>query len=1114
MAADCIATAYGLAAHDALARAVAAAKAGDPLAAVTVVVPTNPMAVAARRGLARRHAAAVVAFVTPYRLADMLASARLAAGGKRPVSTPVLAGLVRSVLSDEPGLFSEVQTHPATERSLLSAYRLLSEVSADARHSISSADERAAEVVRIHGRVREELSRARFSDEQDLIDAAVAVLREGSTAGEGAAAGDHPAGEGTLFGEDTTLGEGTLFGEDTALGGDPPPGVAKPPAELLGAVIVFLPQRLGPGHARLLRAVGERLGLTVIAGVSGVEAADEAVHEAVAAIGASWPGDADSQAGADGQAAAMSPGAGLPVADQALSVSDADDEVRHAVRAVVQAARDGIALDRIAILYGSRDPYARLVAAALDSAGIAWFGDSITTTDSSLLGRSLLALLMLDEQNFSRHDVSAWLGGALVLGADGRPCPAAAWERASRAAGVVADPRQWQQRLTVRIDDLKAEAARLATDSEHDWLAEHRLREASEATELRSFIADLAGSLQRGEHCETWEELAAWCMGLISAYFGDSGPFSRRSRWPSHEQSAAERVEKAVEQLGSLDGIDPNPSPAAFRRALRAQLEADLGRRGRFGNGVFAGSVAHAVGLEFDQVVILGMAEGSMPPRQREDPLLGDRVRAVAGSELPPASHVVGDLHRALLAVMAASGHVAFTFPRGDLRRNTTRAPSRWLLDCAEARGEGRPAPDDIAHVTGDWFSEVPSFIAGMRQTEFPAHDHEYDVRSVLDHAESGFDPAASGVAESRIEVRRGTELLQGRLSERFTRFDGNLADGDLRGARLGSPTDQGQVFAASKLEAWVKCPHAYFVRHVLGVREVEDPEEQYRISPIDRGLLLHAVIEQWMTTTMAEAGFPRADDDAFRAAVAGLLGIAAEHFARIEDRGQAGRRLYWERDQRVMRADLEGFAEADRQLRAETGSTPLAHERRFGIVGSGERAVDIALPDGRTLDLRGVIDRVDRRADGGLHVIDYKTGRSDGYKDLSAQDPTLGGSNLQLGLYGLAAPRLAMPDAEQAGTVPVRSDYWFVGQREGNRRIGYEITADISDAVMNKVAAIVDRIAEGGFPQHPAKPEYRPWVDCHYCEPDGLGLAYQYGDWLRMQDDPAIVPYLEVISV
>ena len=89
-------TPYGPAAHTALAGAVARHKSDDPLAPVSVIVPTNQVGIAARRALGRRRGVAAVTFLTPYRLAELLGASALAADDRRPVSTPVVAGAVRS----------------------------------------------------------------------------------------------------------------------------------------------------------------------------------------------------------------------------------------------------------------------------------------------------------------------------------------------------------------------------------------------------------------------------------------------------------------------------------------------------------------------------------------------------------------------------------------------------------------------------------------------------------------------------------------------------------------------------------------------------------------------------------------------------------------------------------------------------------------------------------------------------------------------------------------------------------------------------------------------------------------------------------------------------------
>ena len=95
---------YGRPAAEAVRSAISQAKGDEPLAPVSVVVPSNYVGVATRRLLAsgalgpvshRGIGVAAVSFVTVYRLAELLGSTRLAAGGRRPVSTPVIAAALR-----------------------------------------------------------------------------------------------------------------------------------------------------------------------------------------------------------------------------------------------------------------------------------------------------------------------------------------------------------------------------------------------------------------------------------------------------------------------------------------------------------------------------------------------------------------------------------------------------------------------------------------------------------------------------------------------------------------------------------------------------------------------------------------------------------------------------------------------------------------------------------------------------------------------------------------------------------------------------------------------------------------------------------------------------------
>ncbi|MYL03247.1 MAG: hypothetical protein F4011_03580 [Acidimicrobiaceae bacterium] len=1062
MTIDCVTTAYGPAAHEALAQAVAHAKGGDPLVPVTVVVPNHYVGLAARRALGRREhngtrGVAAVAFHTAYDLAERLGGAGMAAQGRRGVTMTVIAAAVRTVLRRDPGHFRGVETHPATERALTRAHRELSELEGGQLRALAAQSPRAADVVRIHQQVAADLE-ARFSNEQQLSRAAVAAVRADPSA----------------------------------------------VARQLGPMIVFLPQRITGSQAGLLRAVAEATDTTIVAGATGAEDADAAVVASIRRLGAEL--DAPAPRGGRDKARATV---------EALSVSDADDEVRHAVRAVVEAAQAGTPLGRCAVVYGIESPYVRLISDALDAAGIPRCGATSRTVETSLLGRSLLEMLALPERGFSRRVVMAWLAGAPVSvrrrdpdagGPDGEAgsheqqarhrwqgVPSAAWEREARAARVESGIDSWRRRLTRYAEDCTAEADHHAADEEQAWRGDRHRRSAERSRELLSFVEELHADLDPRPAPRTWAELAGWCQKLIQKYLGGR----LRRNWPDEERQMAERVDRAVSRLGDLDGTDDEPSVAAFGRALRLELEGAAHRHGHLGAGVLVGPVDLAVGLELDLAVVCGMAEGTFPARRNDDALLPDRERLVAGDDLPARADRPGDDHRALLAVVAAAGRSFLLHPRGDLRRAADRSPSRWLT---EEAGEAQ---------------EVPSFVAGLRRTGFPAHAQEYDTRCVLDWHDARARIAnpwnelvqLPGVRR-RPELLRGIELRRARMSPRLTRFDGNLPAGDLRGTVLAHPAGGGETTSASRLEMWAGCPHAYFMRHVLRVEAIDDADDDHRISPLERGSLVHRILERWLAEAITEGAVPAPGARWPESWRAHLLTVAEEECDRLAARGLVGRRLYWEHDRRQILADLVRFLDFDDEQRASYRSQPAAVELGFGMPHSASGPVTVEIGNGRSMSVRGSIDRVDATPHGGLLVVDYKTGSARAYEKLGPEDPTLGGHRLQLVLYDLAARSLL----GIADTADGHGAYWFVSTKGQFSDIGYATNA-ARRQVLQAVNAIIDGVGDGLFPLHPDEPVWRPWISCGYCDPDGMGTRDQWRDFQRKRDDPALARYLDLVD-
>ena len=201
--------------------------------------------------------------------------------------------------------------------------------------------------------------------------------------------------------------------------------------------------------------------------------------------------------------------------------------------------------------------------------------------------------------------------------------------------------------------------------------------------------------------------------------------------------------------------------------------------------------------------------------------------------------------------------------------------------------------------------------------------------------------------------------------------------------------------------------------------------------------------------------------------------------------RGLTGRPIFWRQDKKRILVDLLLFLEADDVYRKAHGTRLLEAELAFGMPGSDLGPVALALPDGRDVKFRGFADRVDVAADGTLHVVDYKTGKADDYKDLSEVNPDARGQRLQLAVYGQAA-RLHANDP----TAAVRAEYWFVSTRGRFERVGYAVTPEVLEHVGATVGAMVEGIEAGVFPHHPTASSTSPWVECPFCDPDGMGVA------------------------
>lgn len=518
-------------------------------------------------------------------------------------------------------------------------------------------------------------------------------------------------------------------------------------------------------------------------------------------------------------------------------------------------------------------------------------------------------------------------------------------------------------------------------------------------------------------------------------------------RWPDGERRARGDVRAAIDALAALDGVSPGPDLAAFAQALRGELGRRPMPAAAGGHGVLVAPFDLARGVRVDTVVLVGLVDGLVPGVDAEDARQALRAAVRAGETTRLA-----------------------TWPRLDPRTGRAQVASRLLAEVVDDRTAVRP---------------VASFAGSLHLRE-PALGRAEEVQRALDALHRrGHDVAVSAPAQADPAVGRGIEVVQARGSKVFTRFDGRLEPGAV------TPFDEEHPVSATRLETYAECPRRFLFERVLGVHDRNLPEDVWRIEARDRGSLVHAILERYVRARLG--GAPRSLEL--------LLGLADDCLDEAAADGMVGRALVWRLDRAAIARDLHLF------FAEEGDAEPLAAEFAFGPEEDDDAPpVAVPLHGGQVVRFLGRADRVDRAADGGLVVSDYKTGRQVALARLTS-DPLVGGRRLQLPLYALAAR------SHFGAAGPVRARYWMVSAERSTPCYHLELTEDMEFHFRVVVGRIARGIQAGAFPADPGPPRADGFEHCRYCDFDRACPATRDRQWAAKRADPALAPVTELLE-
>jgi len=452
---------------------------------------------------------------------------------------------------------------------------------------------------------------------------------------------------------------------------------------------------------------------------------------------------------------------------------------------------------------------------------------------------------------------------------------------------------------------------------------------------------------------------------------------------------------------------------------------------------IFVSDVMRFRGRSFAHLFAVRMQDDVFPQRRLDDPLLPDYdrqrldVREIGDGR---------DEERMLFQLLLDGAEtVHFSFAGGDGFGKTLR-PSPLLKSFVIAQQPERKT--ELLKNFGSSFTKArgtPAFPGGSRR-------------------------------QLQLLAKMGTKSV----------FDGYLFaeddDATLRAKLANAITS----VSPTQLEDFGECPQKFFYKHILGVRDVDDPEHELQLNARDKGKLDHGILER-LYKSLTDADFDRAVAalPQLDAAIGDRLDtLVDEAFAAIASNIPPFNPTMREIERTATKRILREFVAHDLADLAETGFRPKHFEYRFGKtrhsgVSDHPEPFVMEVSDGVDLRVDGTIDRIDAAA-AGYRIIDYKGGKATRHKDLGKKIDR--GVRLQLALYAMAVSQFfdAVPANVRGAIKPL------VTSETNATKFEFEL-AEKEAELRETLNLFVSSIIDGVFPAFPADDD-ADFNACKYC--------------------------------
>lgn len=443
---------------------------------------------------------------------------------------------------------------------------------------------------------------------------------------------------------------------------------------------------------------------------------------------------------------------------------------------------------------------------------------------------------------------------------------------------------------------------------------------------------------------------------------------------------------------------------------------------------------------------IVGMDERAWSVSVKQDPLLLDEERAAVSTHLQLIREQVKQIRSVRDARLSLiCGELWLSYASYDPGERESRSPAFEMLQIMRLQsGDDTQDFSALERVLGQPYSVMDVLHPEERRSTYD----EIDVWAQYLRDSSGTKDGWKAVSHAYPALVQGYLAQVNRQDERLSVYDGWLSTNKADPAGSDGILAQ-QAISVSQLEKYAACGLQYYFYSVLKLRPKEIPvfDRARWLQADERGTLLHHIYREYLEE-VTESGTkpPLHDRRKLQMIVDRLLEDAAQSIPAPSEHVLKKESEDIRRDAEVFYMNEEGKTEQPCYFELELGTS------------EGE-PMELTLPGGIQMRLKGFVDRVDRIGPHEYRIIDYKTGNTKRY---ASSGYFSGGTQLQHALYAIAVeqwlhvtgrdPEARVTEAEYAfPTVRGRGEYV---RRNQNRR---EELGDI-------VSKLLDSMNQGVF--------------------------------------------------